>query len=330
MQTGNTKLKTLYLLKVLMDETDENHGLSVKEIEEKLLEYGIETERKSIYRDVLILQDFGVDIETVREDKSFYYKVVSRDFELAELKLLVDAVQSSRFITESKSKDLIKKITANASRYERDELNRHIFVNGKIKTDNKTILINVDHIHTAIAANKKIVFKYFTWTVDKKKVFRHNGDRYVVSPWELVLDNENYYLVAFDDLDKKIKHYRVDKMMEVSVSDNNREGVEEFGAVHVSDYASRVFGMFGGKEESIHAICKNDMASIMIDQFGKDVLMLPIDDEHFELVTKVMVSPQFISWILSFRDGIKITSPQCVIDEIIAIADTINKLYKEV
>ena len=327
MQTGNTKLKILYLLKILLDETDEFHGITVKEVEDKLRQYGIETERKSIYRDVAVLVDYGIDIATERVDKSFYYKVISRDFELAELKLLVDAVQSSRFITEKKSKELIDKIVASASKYERSELNRHVFVNGKIKTENKTILVNVDHIHTAISDNRKINFKYFNWNVDKKMVLRHDGEIYSVSPWEMILDNENYYLVGFDDKDKKIKHYRVDKMLDVAVSKDTRAGETEFKKVNVSEYGSRVFGMFGGREESVHILCKNHMASIMIDQFGKDVMIIPKDSEKFELVTKVDISSQFISWILSFKGDVKVTSPQSVIDEIKEMGNIIANLY---
>ena len=324
-ERSNTKLKILYLLKILMEETDEMHGITLKEIEKKLNNYGINAERKGIYRDIRVLEDYGIDIEGYQENKTYYYKVVSRDYELAELKLLVDAVQSSRFITEKKSKDIIDKITSNASKYEQKELQRHVYVSGKLKTDNKTILINVDHIHEAISKNVKIYFKYFNWTVNKQKELRHNGQNYVVSPWELVFDNENYYLVAFDDIDKKIKHYRVDKMVDVNVTKDDREGKAAFDDINISEYASRVFGMYGGKSEQVHIVCKNEMAGIMIDQFGKDVMMMPLDDEHFEVVTKVAVSAQFLSWIISLGNGVKITEPGEVVDK---IKDMISELME--
>lgn len=326
-ERSNTKLKILYLLKILMEETDEFHGITLKEIENQLNQYGINAERKGIYRDIGVLIDYGIDIIGEQKDKTYYYRVVSRKYELAELKMLIDAVQSSRFITEKKSKELIEKITSNASKFERSDLQRHIYVNGRLKTDNRTILINVDHIHEAMSRGVKIYFKYFNWTVDKEKELRHDGQTYLVSPWELVLDNENYYLVAFDDLDKKIKHYRVDKMLDVNVSNELRDGKKEFNEINISEYASRVFGMYGGVERQIHLRCKNNMAGIMIDQFGKDVTIIPIDDEHFELITKVAVSTLFLSWIIGLGDDVKIIGPTEVVVQIKEMIDNLARLY---
>lgn len=313
-ERSNQKLKLLFLMKILNEETDQYHGITLVEIGAKLQAYGINAERKGIYKDIEVLRDFGMDIEGYQKDRTYYYKVMSRDYELAELKLLVDAVQCSRFITEKKSKSLIQKITRQASNYEKKELERHVYVNGRIKSDNKTSLINIDHIHEAITKKKQISFHYFNWTVNKKQELRHGGKLYIISPWELILDNENYYLVAYDSEDKKIKHYRVDKMLDVEVTDVDSEGKDEFLAVDITEYSGKVFGMFGGNEEMVHMLCENDKAGIIIDQFGKDVRMLKVDDEHFEVSAHVAISSHFVSWVMGLGSGIKITGPENVVE----------------
>lgn len=325
-ERSSQKLKLLYLMKILNEETDSEHGITLIQISDKLRLYGINAERKGIYKDIEVLRDFGIDIEGYQKDRTFYYKVMSRDYELAELKLLVDAVQCSRFITDTKSKGLIKKITSEASKYEKKELERHVYVSGRTKTDNKTILINVDHIHEALIKKKQICFHYFNWTVEKKKELRHEGKLYQISPWELILDNENYYLVAYDGEDKKIKHYRVDKMLDVEITDADQEGREDFLAVDIAEYSGKVFGMFGGEDEMVHILCDNDKAGIMIDQFGKDVRMMKVDNEHFELSAHVAISNQFVAWIVGLGSGVKVTGPQKVVNlirkEIVRLKET--------
>ena len=193
-KSSNQKLKLMYLMKILLEYTDETHSLTMEEIKTKLKLYDISAERKSLYNDIESLRLYGLDIIGTKEDRTYSYHIGNRQFELAELKLLVDSVQSAKFITEKKSNDLIKKIEAFASRYEAIQLQRQVFVAGRVKTMNESIYYNVDRIHSAIADNFQITFQYFQWNVDKKMELRHNGIWYKVSPWSLSWDDENYYL----------------------------------------------------------------------------------------------------------------------------------------
>lgn len=208
---SNQKLKLMYLFKILMENTDETHSISMSDILFKLKDYGITAERKSIYNDLESLRQYGVDIVGVQRDRTYYYNVANRQFELAELKLLVDSVQSAKFLTTKKSNELIKKIEGLASKYEASKLQRQVYVTKRVKTMNESIYYNVDNIHTAIAGNRQIRFQYFQWNIKKKMELRHNGEYYRVSPWALSWDDENYYLVAYDDTEKIIKHFRVVK-----------------------------------------------------------------------------------------------------------------------
>ena len=220
----NQKLKLLYLYDILKERTDEYHAISMSEIIEALDACGVSAERKSIYTDIQALNVYGADIVGEKVGKGYQYRVASRDFEMPELKLLVDSVQSSKFITGRKSKDLIRKLEGLASRYEARELDRQVVVAGRIKTMNESIYYNVDAIHRAIADDVKIRFKYFRWTEKKDQELRRDGADYVVSPWGLVWDDENYYLIGYDDEREEIRHYRVDKMKSIRLTDQKREG----------------------------------------------------------------------------------------------------------
>lgn len=311
---NNSKLKILYLMKILLEKTDENHSITMPEIVEALAAYGITAERKSLYSDIENLRVYGLDIIGEKENKAFYYRVASRDFELAELKLLVDSVQSAKFITPKKSNDLIRKIEGMASKYEALQLHRQVFVSGRIKSPNESIFYNIDDIHKAIAANAQITFQYFNWNMRKEQELRHDGKLYEVSPWALSCDDENYYLVAFDAEEDKIKHFRVDKMLHITVTDKRRLGMSRFEEFDMAVYAKQVFGMFGGEEETVQLECADYMAGVIIDRFGKDVNMYPIDDRHFKANVKVALSNQFLSWIMALGDGVKIVGPERVVD----------------
>mgnify|MGYP000783812571 FL=1 len=224
----NQKLKIMYLMKILLEETDEDHDLTLNEIVEKLKAYNVTAERKSLYSDIENLRTYGLDIIGMQYGKTYHYKVASRQFQLVELKLLVDAVQSSRFITEKKSDELIAKLESYASKYEAKKLARQVNVNGRVKTMNERIYYSVDKIHEALNEESQIKFQYFTWTADKKMELKHGGAYYSVSPWALCWDDEKYYLVGYDNREYKIKHFRVDKMADVSVVYEEREGKEEF------------------------------------------------------------------------------------------------------
>ena len=221
-RSANQKLKLLYLYRILIEQTDEDHPLSVQELIAQLAQYNIQAERKSIYDDLDALARFGVDVQC-RKGRSPGWFVGGRDFELPELKLLVDAVQSSRFITRKKSDALIRKLERLASVYQARQLQRQVFVSGRIKVMNESIYYNVDKLHAAIASKRAITFQYFDYNMYRQKVFRRNGSRYTVSPYGLIWNNDNYYLVAYDSEHRQMRHYRVDKMAEITVTRLPRE-----------------------------------------------------------------------------------------------------------
>lgn len=257
-----------------------------------------------------------MDIVGVQRDRTYYYNVANRQFELAELKLLVDSVQSAKFLTTKKSNELIKKIEGLASKYEASKLQRQVYVTKRVKTMNESIYYNVDNIHTAIAGNRQIRFQYFQWNIKKEMELRHNGEYYRVSPWALSWDDENYYLVAYDDTEKIIKHFRVDKMLHIEITEDKREGKECFSEFDMAVYARKVFGMYSGKEERVKIHCENALAGVIIDRFGKDIMIVPDGDEHFNVNVNVVVSKQFIHWIMALGDGATIVSPQYVVDDV--------------
>ncbi len=324
---ANQKIKILYLMKIMYEFTDDLHGLTLNEITEHLANYGIDVERKALYDDIEVLRNFGMDIE-MRKDKTVRYYVASRDFELPELKLLVDAVQSSKFITHKKSMELIKKIESFTSKHEAQKLQRQVFVANRIKTMNESIYYTVDYIHEAISNNVKISFQYFDWNEKKEKVLRHNGQKYLVSPWMLTWDDENYYMIAYDQNSEQIKHYRVDKIAKIELTDQKRDGVELFKNFDMALYSKKTFGMYGGQEQSVTLRCKNHLAGIMLDRFGSDVTFIKTDDEHFEFRAKVHISPLFLTWIMNFGADIVIVSPDSVKKEFVSLAKQALEQYK--
>ncbi|MCM1158266.1 MAG: WYL domain-containing protein [Bacteroidales bacterium] len=311
----NQKLKLIRLMQIMLEQTDDEHSLTMKQILIELQRYGITAERKSIYADMEALRLYGMDIIGEKRDKTYYYHVGSRQFELAELKLLVDAVQSSKFITEKKSRKLIKKLESFLSRYEAKKLQRQVFVSGRIKTMNESIYYNVDMIHEAIASNVKIKFKYYNWDVDKKMVLRHGGDYFLISPWGLLWDNENYYLIGYDSITGIIKHYRVDKMMDLCATEDRREGREYFKEYDMVVYTRKHFGMFDGKEERVKIEFENYFAGVVIDRFGKDVIIRKSDEEHFIVAVDVAVSEQFLGWLFALGSGARIIGPENVVGQ---------------
>lgn len=312
----NQKLKLSYLTKIMLEKTDDEHSLTMSQIMEELEKYEVTAERKSIYADFADMTDkLGIEIIKEQVGRETYYRVGARQFELAEVKLLIDAIQSSKFITEKKSKVLITKIKGFVSEYEAKQLQRQVYVHGRIKTMNESIYYNVDAIHNAIAKNKKIKFKYYKWSIEKKLVPRHNDDWFCVSPWALTWDNENYYLIAFDDISKECRHYRVDKMMKISPIDEKREGKEIFINFDMEAYSKMNFGMFGGKTSKVHIQFPNDMCGVFIDRFGKEITIKPIDKNHSELAVDVAVSLQFFGWIFSLGKEVKVVRPDEVVEK---------------
>lgn len=320
------KLKLLYLQKILLEHTDEEHMMTVQQMISELEGYGISAERKSIYDDLEMLTVFGLDIERISGRATKYY-VANRAFELPELKLMVDSVQSARFITRKKSEKLIKKIIGLASRAEGAKLQREVYVVNRSKTENESIYYNVDLLHSAMGKNEKISFQYFDWQPDKSKKPRHNGALYDVSPWALTWDDENYYLIGYDTKSGLIKHYRVDRMQGISLSGSAREGYELFRKFDIAVYSKKLFGMFNGEECLITLRCRNHLAGVIIDKFGRDVMLIEEDNGWFTVQVSVLVSPQFLSWVFNFENEIQILSPESVRQQMRAMTEKVLHQY---
>lgn len=326
-RSGMQKMKILLVMKELLEKTDENHPISMIELVSMLERNGISAERKSVYHDIETLKKFGMDIESKREQPAGYY-IASRDFELPELKLLVDAVQCAKFITRKKSEQLIQKLENLASKEEAKQLQRQVFVLNRIKTNNENIYYSVDQIHTAISENAKIRFQYYEWTVSKEIHLRRNGMFYEISPWALTWDDENYYMIGYDHRGKMIKHYRVDKMVNLEVLKVPREGRELFAKFDIAGYSQKVFGMFGGTEETVKLLCKNELIGVMIDRFGKEVPLYPVGEERFSITVRVNVSQHFFGWLFALGDGVKIESPAETAEQFKKHMKAVSQNYK--
>ncbi len=323
----NQKFKLYRLAQIMQEKTDDEHFITMPEIMESLAEYDITADRKSIYADLRDLSVLGVEVEGEPIGNRYHYHVIDRPFELPELKLLVDAIQSSKFITEKKTNALIKKLEKLVSKYDAQKLQRQVYVSGRIKTMNESIYYTVDAIHNAISENKKIKFQYYQWNVKKEMELRHNGAWYHISPWGLSWDDENYYLVAYDSDAGKIKHYRVDKMLHIKLSEENREGKEFFKKLDMADYAKKSFGMFGGKEQTVKLLVKNSLVGVIIDRFGKNVMLMPADEEHFTVNVDVHVSRQFLGWVFSLGEDIQLVGPDEVVEQMKMEARRLMKQY---
>lgn len=322
------KLKLLYLMDKFIKDTDEQTGITVNDIIDYLDSNGIKAERKTIYDDIEALTLYGLDIVKEKANRNTYYKLVSRNFEIAELKLLVDAVQSSKFITTKKTNELIKKIEGLASHNDAIKLQRQVYVVNRVKNINEKVYLAIDNIHRAINEDKQITFIYSSWNVKKELVPRRNGELYNVSPWTLIWDDERYYLVAYDEKDKKIKHYRVDKMSKVEVLEEKRNGKVLFENFDVAKYSSKTFGMYGGREENVKIQFENNMIGVVLDRFGSDVMIHPVSDgEHFNVNLSVEVSNQFFGWILGLGNAVRIIEPKAVVDEMKNYLVEIQQMY---
>lgn len=311
-KSSNQKLKQLYLLKILSEYTDENHAMTTPQLIDKLAEYHVNAERKSIYNDIEALNTMGYDILKGKSREHYGYYMASRDFELPELKLLVDAVQSSRFITEKKSRELISKLEKLCSKYDGNKLRRQVYVSDRLKAENEGIYYVVDGIHEAIQKDRQISFRYYEWDADKNMRFKKNGKRYEVSPYLLVWNDANYYLVAYEEEERMIKHYRVDKMTDLQVEEKQRLGEAEYQAFSPGEYTKKSFQMFGGTEMTVTMQCDEAMAGVMIDRFGKEVAMRRLRGGKLQVRTNLVVSPIFFGWLAGLNGKVKITAPETV------------------
>lgn len=323
------KLKLYYLAKIMLEKTDDEHMITMPEIKKALEAYDVTADRKSLYDDLETLRILGIDVIGEKEGRNYYYHVGSKHFEIAELKLLVDAIQSSKFITEKKSNELIKKLTSMASEYEAAQLKRQVVVQGRVKTMNESIYYFVDDVHRAIADNRQIRFEYMKWDENKTMVRRRERP-YVVSPWALTWDDENYYLIAYDAEADCIKHFRVDKLKNIQVLDEKRAGKEQFKAFNLAKYAKMNFGMFSGEQTKVKIAFDNEMAGVFIDRFGRDITIRPAKQKGFsEISVDVAVSDQFFGWIFALGPKVKLLGPGEVLDRYQKELKDMIKMYEK-
>lgn len=320
----------MYLMDKFMKDTDDEHGITIADMIAYLEANDIRAERKSLYDDVETLRSYGMDIVMEKKDKKAYYKLVSRNFELAELKLLVDSVQSAKFITSKKTEELIKKLESLSSKHQAVELQRQVYVLNRVKNPNEKIYLYVDMLHHAIHNDHKVAFKYTSWNLKKQLVPKHDGKVYRISPWALTWDDENYYLIGFDEEENKIKHFRVDKMLSLEELTEGRLGKDEFSGFDLATYSKKVFGMYGGEEQTVKLRVHNNLVGVIIDRFGTDINIIPDKDkEHFTVNVEVASSNQFLGWIIGLGDGVEIISPTELRDKMVSIADVLIGKYKK-
>ena len=326
-KSNNHKMALLYMMRELLQKTDEDHSMNAMDLIAALAAYDCEADRRTIYSNVEILQDFGIDV--IKKENGQGYYIGSRDFELPELKLLVDSVQSSKFITEKKSRELIAKLMQLTNEQKARQLNRSVFIRNRMKTGNEKVYYNVDTLHEAMNRNRQIRFKYGEWTAAKELVEKKGGTEYRVSPWALTWDDENYYLIAFDEAAGIIKHFRVDKMLKIGLTDEERVGRDSFEDFDLAAFSRKTFGMFGGPDANVVLRCKNGLAGVIIDRFGREISLVPEDGEHFHVHVTVAVSPQFFGWVTGIGPGIEIASPLDVREAYGAyLADILSKYTK--
>ena len=322
------KLKLLYLWQFLARSSDESHPVTLAQMIDYLALQGITAERKSIYDDIEALRLFGLDIISEREGSSTVYYLGEREFQLPELKLLVDSVQSSKFITREKSLELIGKLERLVSDGDARQLHRQVYVRGRIKTMNESIYYIVDDIHAAIDGDCPVTFRYYDWSPERKRVFRHDGRRYRVSPWALMWDDENYYMIAFDHDGEIIKHFRVDKMSGICIEKGPRRGAEAFEEIDMATYSDTHFGMFSGEVRRVRLCFENSLAGPVIDRFGADIPLVPYDEGHFSVTVSAAVNVQFFGWLCGFGDRVRILSPEDAAGQMRAHVAAILALYQ--
>ena len=326
-RSANQKLKCLYLRQFLLENTDEAHPVTVSQMIDYLARHDIAAERKSIYDDIDGLRSYGLDIEYRKAQDGGYF-IANREFQLPELKLLVDAVQSSKFLSLRKSNELIAKLEKLASRHEAQALRRQVYVTHRIKNMNESIYYNVDALHSAIAAGSRITFRYFDWDMNGKKKYRHEGKRYRISPWALLWDDENYYLVGYDAEHAERRHYRVDKMESITQTGKERLGKELFAGFDPAAYSRKVFGMYGGEPQKVTLRFESSMSNIVFDRFGRELILTPDREGGFTVTVEVVPSPQFFAWLTGLGAPVKILSPQPIVQQFCDYLQSVLDAYR--
>ena len=310
-RSANQKKKLPVLARLLLERSDEEHPVTTAQALEELARWDIPAERKSIYDDMEQLRQLGMDVQ-LRKGREGGWFVGQREFELAELKLLVDAVSSSRFLTQRKSDALIHKLESLASTHQARQLQRQVYVDRRVKTMNERIFYNVDKLHAAIAVHRVVSFLYFEYNMYKEKVPRRNGERYRVTPFGLIWDNENYYLAGWDEIRGDLRHYRVDKMDDIIIT--GQPGSDR-GAWDPEGYARRHFGMYAGRDCRLTLRCDAALAGVVLDRFGQDISLIPDGTDHFTVSLELVISPPFWGWLFGLGSGVQVLSPQWAADE---------------
>ena len=310
-KSDNQKLKIFYILEYLQKNSHQNHPVRAAELLSMLeRQYNIVCDRKTVYSDIAALIDYGVDIVSIPGKKGGYY-IASRNFELPELKLLIDAVQSSRFLTEKKSRELIEKLCNQCSVHDARLMRRDVLVSGRVKSMNETIYYNVDAIQEAIGQNRQITFRYFDWGIDGKRKYRSKD--YQASPYGLCQDNENCYLLAHSPR-HGVTSYRLDRMTEIQLLEEVRIPCPELTGKALVEHANRLFQMYSGESTTVKLRFHRSLVNVVIDRFGRDTMLIPDGEDHFVFTVNVAVSPMFLSWVIGFGTKAKILYPQSVVD----------------
>jgi len=319
-------MKLLYLMQILLERSDEDHPLTIQDILQALAEYDIKAERKSIYSDLELLRQYGLDIET-RQSKTFGYYVASRQFELPELKLLVDAVQSSRFITSKKSSELIGKLSSLISRHQAKQLKRQVFVAERPKAINESVYYSIDTIHAAIRDGFKISFQYFDYDLSKARAYRRNGAHYSLTPLALCWSDDNYYLICYNAKYDDFNHYRVDRMNNVSICEEKADKLDK-NRFQVAEHIKRVFGMYGGEVTKAKLRFDQSLINIVLDRFGIDIPLYKVDD-CFEITVDISASPVFLGWMAQFGQKAEIIAPDSLRQAMGELIDQLSEKYIE-
>ena len=310
-KSDNQKLKIFYILDYLQKNSHQEHPVRAVELQAMLeQQHNIVCDRKTVYSDIQALQDYGVDIVSLPGKNGGYY-IASRNFELPELKLLIDAVQSSRFLTEKKSRELIEKLCSQCSVYDARLMRRDVLVSGRVKSMNETIYYNVDAIQDAIAENRQITFRYFDFALDGSRKYRDRD--YQASPYGLCQDNENCYLLAHSPR-HGVTSYRVDRMSDIQLTQLSRTPCPELTGKNLVEHANRLFQMYSGESATVKLRFHNSLVNVVLDRFGRDTMLIPDGEEHFVFTVNVAVSPMFLSWVIGFGNKARILYPQSVID----------------
>lgn len=324
-KSRNQKLKLLYLLKMLNEKTDENHGLTISEMIDELYQHGINAERKTLYDDLALLESFGVEILRTRTRPPAYY-LAQREFELPELKLLADAVAASKFITEKKSAMLISKLSSLTSIHEAHQLSRSVIVANRAKTENERIFYSVDIIQQAISKNRQIEFLYFDYTIHKKKKYRANKTPYRLSPYALAWEDENYYCVGYYPKYESVSSFRVDKMESIRILDVPCYRDKDFS---VAEYTKRVFSMFYREQQELELCFDNSLVGVVLDRFGMSTRLSKVGDTHFSISVKVALSPPLFAWLFQFGNRVKILNPPQAVQQMRDWVNEVAALYRE-